>query len=282
MEGTSYPTKTMKVIEVSHLSFSYDETKQVLRDVSFSLDEGKYYCLIGHNGSGKSTLAKCLMGLTNEFEGDVHVFGMELRRKNIYKIRSRVGIVFQNPDNQFVGSTVADDIAFGLENKRVPQSEMDGIIQHFASETGMEDYLHREPSTLSGGQKQRVAIAGVLAMGPDMIIFDEATSMLDPRGKREIIDLVHRLKAANPALTILSITHDVEEAARADEVLVLNKGKLVLQGTPAEVFAHREELKDIHLSAPFFYELVDEMKKQGIEVPPEVKDLDGLEAFLCQ
>ena len=272
----------MKVLEATHLTFAYEEDVPVLSDVSFSLEEGKYYCLIGHNGSGKSTLAKCIMGLTSEFEGAVHVFGMELNRKNIYKIRSRVGIVFQNPDNQFVGSTVADDIAFGLENKCVPQNEMDEIIHRFATETGMQDYLDREPSMLSGGQKQRVAIAGVLAMGPDLIIFDEATSMLDPRGKKEIIDLVHRLRERNPSLTILSITHDVEEAARADEVLVLSEGKLILQGTPAEVFSHGQELRKIRLSAPFFYEVLAEMKKQGIEVPDDIKDLEGLEAFLCR
>lgn len=273
----------MKAIEVFHLSFSYEEdASPALDDVSFSLDEGKYVCLVGHNGSGKSTLAKCLMGLQPEFEGAIRVFDTELSRKTLYSIRSRIGIVFQNPDNQFVGSTVADDIAFGLENKRVPREDMQGIIDRFAEETGMAEYLDREPSMLSGGQKQRVAIAGVLAMGPDLIIFDEATSMLDPKGKREIIDLVHRLREKNPSLTILSITHDVEEAARADEVLVLNEGKVYLQGTPKEVFSRGEELRRIRLSAPLAYEIVDEMKKQGIDVPEDITDLDGLEAFLCR
>ena len=273
----------MKVVDVAHLSYSYDEEKLALDDVSFSMEEGQYYCLIGHNGSGKSTLAKCLMGLQADFDGDIKLFGLELNRKNVYAIRSRVGIVFQNPDNQFVGSTVADDIAFGLENKRVPREKMQAIIERYAGQAGMLDYLDREPTMLSGGQKQRVAIAGVLAMEPELIIFDEATSMLDPKGKAEILDLVRSLKAQNPKLTILSITHDVEEAALADHVIVLNGGKLVMDGTPAEVFSRGEDLKTIHLSAPFYYELRAALARQGVRVPDDtVKDLSSLEAWLCQ
>ena len=270
------------VVSVQHLSYSYVDETLALNDVSFSLQEGKYYCLIGHNGSGKSTLAKCLMGLQPDFEGKIELFGMPLNRKNIYAIRSRVGIVFQNPDNQFVGSTVADDIAFGLENKRVPREEMQEIIERFATQTGVDEYLAREPSMLSGGQKQRVAIAGVLAMNPDLIILDEATSMLDPRGKEEIITLIHRLREQRPSLTILSITHDVEEAAKADEVLVLNSGKVFLQGTPLEVFSRREELQSIRLSAPFVYELAAELRAQGTQVPDNITDLSSLEEFLCR
>ncbi|MBR1847017.1 MAG: energy-coupling factor transporter ATPase [Bacilli bacterium] len=272
----------MIVVETKDLQCAYTEEKVVLKGVSLALEEGKYYCLIGHNGSGKSTLAKCLMGLVPDFEGEINLFGMPLDRKNLYAIRHRIGIVFQNPDNQFVGSTVADDIAFGLENKRVPREEMQGIIDRFAEETGMSEYLSREPSMLSGGQKQRVAIAGVLAMKPDLIIFDEATSMLDPKGKKEIIDLVHRLREKNPGLTILSITHDVEEAARADEVIVLNKGKVLLSGKPQEVFTHHAELEEMHLAAPFFYELCFALEQQGVHIPSEVKNLDDLEEFLCQ
>lgn len=272
----------MAIVEVSHLCYSYPEDSLALNDVSLTLEEGKYYCLIGHNGSGKSTLAKCLMGLQPGYEGEISLFGMPLNRKNLYKIRARVGIVFQNPDNQFVGSTVADDIAFGLENKRVPRGDMQGIIERFAKETGMADYLNREPSSLSGGQKQRVAIAGVLAMEPELIIFDEATSMLDPKGKAEIIELVHHLKESNPKLTILSITHDVEEASRADEVIVLNGGKVFLQGKPSEVFSRGEELRDIRLSAPFFYELVAALENEGVHVPSSVQNLEQLEEFLCQ
>ena len=272
----------MNVVEVKNLSYNYVPEKEVLKGISFSMEEGKYYCLLGHNGSGKSTLAKCLMGLIMRFDGEISLFGMPLNNKNLRSIRSKVGIVFQNPDNQFVGSTVADDIAFGLENKCVPHEKMQEIIDHFAKKTGMIDHLNHEPSALSGGQKQRVAIAGVLAMEPDLIILDEATSMLDPKGKGEILDLVHSLRKENPKMTILSITHDVEEAARADEVIVLNKGKIVLQGKPEDVFVHKDELTAIHLGIPFFYQLRFALEEQGMKIPDSVTDLDSLEAFLCQ
>ncbi len=272
----------MSVVEVKDLKYSYVPEKEVLNGISFSMEEGKYYCLVGHNGSGKSTLAKCLMGLILRFEGQISVFGLPLNGKNLRDIRSRVGIVFQNPDNQFVGSTVADDIAFGLENKCVPHDNMQAIIDNFAEKTGMTDHLNHEPSALSGGQKQRVAIAGVLAMGPDLIILDEATSMLDPKGKSEILDLVHSLRKENPKMTILSITHDVEEAARADEVIVLNKGNIVLQGKPEEVFVHKDELAKIRLGIPFVYQLRFALEEQGIHVPETITDLDSLEAFLCR
>ena len=272
----------MNIATVEHLSYSYDDEAEVLRDVSFSLEEGKYYCLVGHNGSGKSTLAKCLMGLVLRFEGKITLFDMPLNGKNLRSIRSHIGIVFQNPDNQFVGSTVADDIAFGLENKRVPHEKMQGIIETFAKKTGMIEHLAHEPSSLSGGQKQRVAIAGVLAMEPDLIILDEATSMLDPKGKAEILDLIHSLRKENPKLTILSITHDVEEASRADEVIVLSKGEIILKGKPEEVFVHHEKLASIRLGIPFFYQLKNALLEQGMKIPDSVKDLESLEAYLCQ
>ncbi len=272
----------MNVVEAKDIQYSYTAEKEVLRGVSLTLEEGKYYCLVGHNGSGKSTLAKCLMGLILRFEGSISLFGIPLNAKNLRDIRSHVGIVFQNPDNQFVGSTVADDIAFGLENKCVPHEEMQGIIESFAEKTGMAGLLKQEPSALSGGQKQRVAIAGVLAMQPDLIILDEATSMLDPKGKKEILDLIHALRKERPHLTILSITHDVEEASRADEVIVLNKGKIFLQGKPEEVFIHREELSSIRLGLPFYYQLRFALEDRGMKIPSSVTDLHSLEAFLCQ
>ena len=170
----------MKIIDVRNLSFSYDGEHPAIKDVSFSVEEGSYVAIIGHNGSGKSTLAKILMGLLNGYEGEVKLFDTVLSSKTVVALRKRIGIVFQNPDNQFVGSTVADDIAFGLENHEVPHEKMEGIIQAYAAEVGMSQFLDHEPESLSGGQKQRVAIAGVLAMNPDLVIFDEATAMLDP------------------------------------------------------------------------------------------------------
>lgn len=272
----------MKIVNVEKLSFSYDGEHPALRDVSFSIEEGSYVAIIGHNGSGKSTLAKILMGLLNGYEGKVELFETELSTKTVVGLRKKIGIVFQNPDNQFVGSTVADDIAFGLENHEIPHEEMEGIIQSYAEQVGMSQFLDHEPESLSGGQKQRVAIAGVLAMKPELVVFDEATAMLDPKGKHEIADIILRMKEENPGLTILSITHDVEEANHADKVLVLNDGQLFLSGKPSEVFAHDEELRAIQLDCPFVPTLIKELRKQGIDVPKDIHDEKQLEEFLCQ
>ena len=219
----------MKLIEIKDISFSYDNKKDVLKHLSFDIEEGKYISLIGHNGSGKSTIAKLLIGLLSPREGQIIAFGEPIDGKNIYNIRKRIGIVFQNPDNQFIGVTVKDDIAFGLENRLVPHEQMDDIIHEFSSKVGMEQYLNKEPSSLSGGQKQRVAIAGVLAMHPDVIIFDEATAMLDPKGKREINEIIAKMRIENPKLTLISITHDIEEAFNSDEIIVLNKAKYYIK-----------------------------------------------------
>lgn len=272
----------MKILEVHNLNYSYDGKNPVLKDVSFSIEEGSYVALIGHNGSGKSTLAKVLAGLNSGFAGEVKLFGVLLTGKSLYSLRSRLGLVFQNPDNQFVGSTVRDDIAFGLENRQVPHEEMEGIIQRVAKQVGMEAFLDSAPENLSGGQKQRVAIAGILAMKPEFIIYDEATSMLDPLGKKDVLDLTFKLREENPSLTVLSITHDVEEAAKADQVLVLNGGELILEGTPKEVFSHESELNAIHLGCPFFISLKNELRRQGIMVPDEIDSEEKLEAYLCR
>ncbi len=272
----------MNAIEVKNLSYAYKEKENVLKGVSFAVEEGSYVCLIGHNGSGKSTLAKVIMGLNSKFQGDVSIFGMPLKNENIGKIRAKVGIVFQNPDNQFVGSSVEDDIAFGLENRQIRHEDMPEIIAKYAKEVGMEAFLESSPENLSGGQKQRVAIAGVLAMKPSLIIYDEATSMLDPKGKREILALTKKMREENPSLTILSITHDVEEAASADKVLVLNEGELVAEGSPDEVFAQKDKLMKIGLALPFFYELKEALIDEGITIPSSISDLASLEDYLCQ
>lgn len=272
----------MKVVEVSNLSFSYTEEFPALQQVSFEVKEGDYLAIIGHNGSGKSTLAKILMGLINDFEGSVSLFGKKLDKDSLTEIRKKVGIVFQNPDNQFVGATVADDIAFGLENRQIPHDEMPAIIKKYSEETGMAEFLDREPESLSGGQKQRVAIAGVLAMNPELIILDEATAMLDPRGKADISRIIANMKINNPRMTIISITHDVEEASLADKVMVLNSGKLVLYGEPKEVFSHEDTLKSIQLDVPFFQIVTNGLKEKVIEVPNEIKTIEQLEDYLCR
>ena len=272
----------MKVIEAQDLSYSYDGKNEALSGLSFSVEEGTYCALIGHNGSGKSTLAKILSGLIGGYKGQISIFGTVLSSKTLFEIRPRLGIVFQNPDNQFVGSSVRDDIAFGLENHCVKHEDMDAIINQYATEAGMEKFLDAAPENLSGGQKQRVAIAGVLAMKPDLLIYDEATSMLDPKGKKEILDLTRKMREENPKLTILSITHDIEAAAQADQVLVLNGGHLVLSGTPKEVFTHVDELAQIHLDAPFYVNLMRALRSKGVVIPDDIDSLTKLEEFLCQ
>ena len=269
----------MKVIEVRNLSFSYG-TKCVLKDVSFDVEAGKYVAIIGHNGSGKSTIAKLLMGLLEPTPHSITEFGLELNKENIHQIRSKIGIVFQNPDNQFVGSTVRDDIAFGLENRRVPHDKMDEIIQQFSSKVNMLEYLDKEPEKLSGGQKQRVAIAGVLSMNPDVIIFDEATSMLDPKGKKEIRETIDLLRKEKPSLTILSITHDIEEAYLADEVIALKKGEVIFAGNPQELLTDEQKMNDVGLSAPFIVKLKMLLEKENIHV--ESSSLEGIVNELCK
>jgi len=271
----------MKALEIKNLSFSYDDATDAVDHISFSVTKGKFVSIIGHNGSGKSTLAKLIIGLLSKKEGDILVFGEELTKETVHNIRKRVGIVFQNPDNQFISSTVEDDIAFGLENNLVPREEMVELVKEYAQKVGMEQFLDKEPSNLSGGQKQRVAIAGVLAMSPDIVIFDEATSMLDPKGKADIRNLIVKMRSANPEMTVLSITHDIEEAFLSDEVIVMNEGKLILKGTPEEVFSSSETLKEISLAEPFLVEIKEKLTKYGYKVG-NCTNIDELVEYLCR
>lgn len=267
-------------IEVNHLSFSYDQSTDVVKDVSFRVEAGSYTTLIGHNGSGKSTIAKLLIGLLDKKSGSIRIEGEELSLENLSDIRKKIGIVFQNPDNQFIGATVRDDIAFGLENHQVDPNDMDAIIHTYASQVGMCDYLEHEPTRLSGGQKQRVAIAGVLAMKPDLLILDEATSMLDPEGKDEINALVQRLHSENN-MTLLSITHDVEEVLKSDHVIVMNDGRIVMDGKPSDIMIQEKRLVDLKLDSPASVKLASALKKQGIVIK-DPTNREGMVAELCQ
>lgn len=274
--------KKLNAVEVRNLSFSYDpqvKTRTIDR-VSFSIPSGSYTTVIGHNGSGKSTIAKLLLGLLEKAEGEIYIDGLELNLENLREIRGKIGIVFQNPDNQFIGSTVRDDIAFGLENHCVPQREMDGIIEKFAARVNMSEFLNSEPTKLSGGQKQRVAIAAVLAMRHDIIVFDEATSMLDPTGKREINNLIKELHK-DKKLTVISITHDIEEVAQSDNVIVVNKGKIALVGTPKEVFRNEKLMESMQLDIPFVYKVRNALKKKGIRVSDEL-DMERMAEEVCR
>ncbi|MCH5180145.1 MAG: energy-coupling factor transporter ATPase [Erysipelotrichales bacterium] len=271
----------MNILSIKDLSFGYEKDKQVLKNISLDIEEGKYVSLIGHNGSGKSTLAKLIVGLLELQSGSIEVFGEVMNGKNIYNLRQNIGIVFQNPDNQFIGATVRDDIAFGLENNCVPHDQMDEIINEFAGKVNMLEFLDKEPTRLSGGQKQRVAIAGVLAMKPKIIIFDEATAMLDPKGKKEIREYILKMKQEDESLTIISITHDIEEAYNSDEVIILNDGELYLKGKPEEVFKNEDKLKEINLDLPFLTKLKNSLKKHNVDVL-NVKTMEELVNKLCQ
>ena len=270
----------MKKIEVEHLTFSYDGEQDVLKDVSFQIEEGSYTTIVGHNGSGKSTIAKLLIGLMEAKSGTITVDGIKLTEKSVYDIRDKIGIVFQNPDNQFIGATVADDIAFGLENHQVPQEQMQTIIERFAQQVNMSKYLNSEPTKLSGGQKQRVAIASVLAIAPQILIFDESTSMLDPQGKAEINGLIRQIHQAS-GMTIVSITHDIEEMANSDHVIVMSEGQVVMDGTPEMILKREQELVELQLDVPFTLKFIREMEQNGISLKDEIK-MEKVVEELCR
>ena len=267
-------------IEVSHLSFAYTEEAETIKDVSFTIPKGSYTTIIGHNGSGKSTIAKLIIGLLGAKSGTIKILDQVVSPETIYELRSHVGIVFQNPDNQFIGSTVADDIAFGLENHCVPQEQMQDLIDKSATAVGMTDFLDAEPTHLSGGQKQRVAIAGILAMAPEIIIFDESTSMLDPQGKASINQEINHLHQSRD-ITSLSITHDMEEVAQSEHVIVLNQGKIEMEGTPKEIFAHPDLLKNMQLDIPFALKFSKYLQSKGI-LHEDILTLDKVVDAICQ
>ena len=268
------------IIELNAITVRYsEEERAALNNVSFSINKGEWVALIGHNGSGKSTLAKTINGLILPQEGSVSVGELPLNEENIWNIRKMVGMVFQNPDNQFVGSTVEDDVAFGLENQGIPREEMLVRVKDALEQVRMSEFATREPARLSGGQKQRVAIAGVVALRPDIIILDEATSMLDPEGREEVIATIKKIKEKNN-LTVLSITHDIDEAANANRMLVMRQGELVREGTPAEIFSAGPELIELGLDLPFPEKLKAALKQRGVTVPQAYLTEEGMVDWL--
>ena len=240
-----------QMIELKNVSFRYDKTVEEYQidTVSFHVKQGEWLSIVGHNGSGKSTVVRLIDGLLEAESGEIYVDGKQLTRETIWEIRSKIGIVFQNPDNQFVGATVEDDVAFGLENQGIPREEMLQRVEKAIEQVGMLEYKDREPSRLSGGQKQRVAIAGIIALRPTIIILDEATSMLDPEGREDLMAVMKELQKKFQ-LTIISITHDLTEIALSDRTLVFQKGKLESSMTPRELFS-RNDLNEIGLDKPF-------------------------------
>lgn len=273
------------MISIKNLSFKYDyedkNAKQILKNIDLEINEGEFVALLGHNGSGKSTLAKLINGLLIPGEGDVIVDGMNTKdEEEIWDIRRNAGMVFQNPDNQLVATIVEDEVAFGPENLGVDPIEIRRRVDKALLDVGMIDYKKNAPHLLSGGQKQRVAIAGILAMSPKYIILDEPTAMLDPSGRREVIDTLVKLNKEENK-TIILITHYMEEAAISDRVIVMEDGNIVLRGSPREVFSHVEEIKKLGLDVPQVTELAYELKKEGIEISTEVLNIEEMVKEIC-
>lgn len=276
---------TDNIIKIKNISFTYPESDSPAIDqLSFEIPRGSWTSIIGHNGSGKSTIVRLINGLLvpNENEDSfIEVDGTKLTDDSVWDIRNKVGVVFQNPDNQFVGATVADDVAFGLENRGVTRSEMVKIVPEAIKAVGMTDYTHTEPANLSGGQKQRVAIAGIIAIRPKVIILDEATSMLDPEGRDRILKTVHQMQD-DYNLTVIAITHDIDEASLADNVIVMDDGHLITQGTPKDVFAQAELLKEIGLDIPFYMQVKQALLENEFPIPEQVNSEKELIKYLCQ
>ena len=255
------------IIEVKNLSYRYDHKSEdyILKDVSFHVKQGEWLSIVGHNGSGKSTTVRLIDGLLEAESGDIIISGDKLTADNVWEKRRQIGMVFQNPDNQFVGATVEDDVAFGLENQGMDYPMMVKRVYEALELVGMQNFKEREPARLSGGQKQRVAIAGVVALQPDIIILDEATSMLDPEGRLELIRTVKEIKDKNH-LTVISITHDLDEISLSDRVLVMKNGRVESTATPRELFS-RPDLEDLGLDQPFVNQVKAAMIQTGLTLP---------------
>ena len=255
------------VIDVKNLSFRYKESQEYydVKDITFHVKRGEWLSIVGHNGSGKSTTVRLIDGLLEAESGEIVIDGQRLTEENVWNIRRQIGMVFQNPDNQFVGATVEDDVAFGLENQGLSRQEMKKRVEEALDLVGMLDFKKREPARLSGGQKQRVAIAGVVALRPAILILDEATSMLDPEGRRELIETVKGIRK-DYDMTVISITHDLEEVAMSDRVLVMKKGEIESTNSPRDLFS-RNDLDQIGLDDPFANQLKHSLSQNGYDLP---------------
>ncbi|MBO7377764.1 MAG: energy-coupling factor transporter ATPase [Clostridia bacterium] len=271
----------MNALEIKNLSFAYEKEKTVLNGVDLTVGQGEFVCLLGRNGSGKSTLARLINGLLQPTEGEISVFGLNSsEKKNLFEIRKRAGMVFQNPDNQMVASIVEDDLAFGPENIGVPREEIGRRIEYALGAVNMTEFRRSTPARLSGGQKQRIAIAGVLALKPEILILDESTAMLDPKGREEVMSVVRQLN--KNGMTVLDVTHYMEEAYEADRIVILDGGKIAFSGTPREVFSHAEELEKFGLDVPKAAYIAKELRKNGIPLPDGIYDGEGLGKSLCE
>lgn len=270
--------KKQAELRMENLSFKYEEAEGfAVKNVDLTIEKGSFTTVLGHNGSGKSTLAKLINGLFLPTQGKVFVDGMDTQdEQHTWDVRARVGVVFQNPDNQIVATVVKDDVAFGLENIGVPHEQMEARIEEALGAVDMLDFIDRTPHMLSGGQKQRVAIAGIMAMKPAALILDEVTSMLDPKGRKEVFDTVRRLNKQR-GITVVWITHFMEEAALSDRVLVMHRGEIRMDGTPREVFANGDALRSLRLDVPPMALLAQELVRRGIDIRENILSLDEME-----
>ncbi len=275
------------IIRIENLIFEYpaaeegEKAVRALNGIDLRIEKGTFTAVLGRNGSGKSTLSKQMNALLIPDEGDVFVCGMNTQDENlVWQIRSKAGMVFQNPDNQLVSAIVEDDVAFGPENLGVPADEIRSLIDDAMRRTGIYEQRKKSPHMLSGGQKQRVAIAGVVAMRPECIIFDEPTAMLDPKGRREVMEIVKLLKA--DGITVIFITHFMEEAVEADRVIVMDGGKAVLDGTPAAIFADPDRLRELGLTVPAAIDIRERLQKKGFDIPQDIITIESLARFLCE
>ncbi|MDR2976269.1 MAG: energy-coupling factor ABC transporter ATP-binding protein [Streptococcaceae bacterium] len=271
-----------KILEINALTFRYEneQSAPTLDKVSFDVAPGEWIAIIGQNGSGKSTTARLIDGLLEAESGTVRVDGIELTKENVWDLRRKIGMVFQNPDNQFVGATVEDDVAFGMENQGVPRDEMLLRVKEALDQVNMQEFRTKEPARLSGGQKQRVAIAGIVALRPEIMILDEATSMLDPTGRTDIMRVIKEIKQKY-SLTVLSITHDLEEAASADRILVMKDGKIVRDTKPRELFSSDDNLMELGIDVPFSSYLMKDLRAAGFDLPSGYMTEAELIDFLC-
>ena len=270
-------------LRMEDVSYQYEpDARPAVSHVTLEVERGSFVAVLGHNGSGKSTLAKLMNALFLPTEGRVLVCGMDtLTEEKVWNIRRHAGMVFQNPDNQIVANVVREDVAFGLENLGVPQDEMVRRVEAALSAVRMSEFAETAPHMLSGGQKQRVAIAGVLAMEPELIIMDEATAMLDPSGRAEVLETVRRLNR-DKGITVVWITHFMEEAAQADRIIVVNNGEIALSGTPREVFRQVDAMKELHLDVPHMTALAQSLRKEGMPLPKDVLTVDEMAEEVCK
>lgn len=271
----------MTLAKLENVTFSYDKKINVIKDLTLSVEKGEYLAVIGKNGSGKSTLAKLLNALVLPDSGSVTVDGYSSAdKKSLFEIRKRVGVVFQNPDNQLVASIVEDDVAFGPENLGVPREEIGERIDYALNAVGMQEYRKSSPTRLSGGQKQRIAIAGVLALKPEILVLDESTSMLDPKGRKEVLDTVKELNK-NHGVTVITVTHYMDEILDADRVIVMENGKIALEGSPRQIFAQKEKINKLGLELPLASRIAEELIARGIPLKDGILTGEELAEELC-